>query len=90
LLEIIDDRLGKGSVLITSQFPVNQWHELVGGATVADALMDRLVHHIGSNSRANPCATHIGDRPPGPPLASKYLRLQNVHSGALDWRTFQE
>lgn len=44
LLEIIDDRLGKGSVLITSQFPVNQWHELVGDATVADALMDRLVH----------------------------------------------
>lgn len=44
LLEIIDDRLGKGSVLITSQFPVAQWHELVGDATVADALMDRLVH----------------------------------------------
>jgi DNA replication protein DnaC len=31
-------------VVITSQFPVNQWHELVGDATVADALMDRLVH----------------------------------------------
>jgi DNA replication protein DnaC len=45
LLEIIDDRLGKGSVVITSQFPVGQWHELVGDATVADALMDRLVHH---------------------------------------------
>ena len=44
LLEIIDDRLGKGSVVITSQFPVGQWHELVGDATVADALMDRLVH----------------------------------------------
>jgi DNA replication protein DnaC len=44
LLEIIDDRLGKGSVLITSQFPVGQWHELVGDATVADALTDRLVH----------------------------------------------
>ena len=44
LLEIIDDRQGKGSVVITSQFPVAQWHELVGDATVADALMDRLVH----------------------------------------------
>ena len=44
LLEIIDDRVGKGSVIITSQFPVGQWHELVGDATVADALMDRLVH----------------------------------------------
>jgi DNA replication protein DnaC len=44
LLEILDDRLGQGSVVITSQFPVSQWHELVGDATVADALMDRLVH----------------------------------------------
>lgn len=44
LLEIIDDRLGRGAVVITSQFPVAQWHELVGDATVADALMDRLVH----------------------------------------------
>ena len=45
LLEILDDRLGRGSVVITSQFPVAQWHELVGDATVADALLDRLVHH---------------------------------------------
>ena len=44
LLEILDDRLGRGSILITSQFPVSQWHELVGDATVADALLDRLVH----------------------------------------------
>lgn len=44
LLEIIDDRMGKGSVVITSQFPVSQWHELVNDPTVADALMDRLVH----------------------------------------------
>ena len=44
LLEIIDDRMGQGSVVITSQFPVSQWHELVGDATVTDALMDRLVH----------------------------------------------
>lgn len=44
LLEIIDDRQGRGAVVITSQFPVAQWHELVGDATVADALMDRLVH----------------------------------------------
>jgi DNA replication protein DnaC len=44
LLEILDDRLGRGATLITSQFPVAQWHELIGDATVADALMDRLVH----------------------------------------------
>lgn len=44
LLEILDDRMGRGSMVITSQFPVSQWHELIGDATVADALLDRLVH----------------------------------------------
>ena len=44
LLEILDDRMGSGSIVITSQFPVSQWHELVGDATVADAILDRLVH----------------------------------------------
>jgi len=45
LLEILDDRTGQGSTLITSQFPVAQWHELIGDPTVADAILDRLVHN---------------------------------------------
>jgi DNA replication protein DnaC len=45
LLEILDDRQGQGATLITSQFPVSQWHELMADATVADALLDRLVHN---------------------------------------------
>ncbi len=45
LLEVIDDRSGKGSTLVTSQFPVGQWHDLIADATVADALLDRLVHN---------------------------------------------
>lgn len=45
LLEIIDDRHGSGATLITSQFPVAQWHEVIGDPTVADALLDRLVHN---------------------------------------------
>jgi DNA replication protein DnaC len=45
LLEILDDRQGLGATLITSQFPVHQWHELINDATVADAILDRLVHH---------------------------------------------
>lgn len=45
LLEVIDDRTGKGATLVTSQFPVEQWHEVIGDATVADALLDRLVHN---------------------------------------------
>ncbi len=44
LLEIIEDRHGKGSVLITSQVPVSGWYEIIGEKTVADAIMDRLVH----------------------------------------------
>jgi DNA replication protein DnaC len=44
-LEIIDDRCGNGSTLITSQYPVEQWHEVIADATVADAILDRLVHN---------------------------------------------
>lgn len=44
LLEIIEDRCGNGSTLITSQLPVSQWHSYIGEATMADAILDRLVH----------------------------------------------
>ena len=44
LLEIVDDRYEKGSLLITSQIPVNRWHELMGDPTIGDAILDRVVH----------------------------------------------
>jgi hypothetical protein len=44
-LEMLDDRQGQGATLITSQFPVNQWHEIIADPTVADAILDRLVHN---------------------------------------------
>jgi len=44
-LEILDDRHGSGSTLITSQFPTSSWHDLIGEPTVADAILDRLVHN---------------------------------------------
>jgi DNA replication protein DnaC len=44
-LEIIDDRQGNGSTLMTSQFPVNTWHETIPDPTVADAILDRLIHN---------------------------------------------
>jgi DNA replication protein DnaC len=44
LLEVLDDRHGMASTLITSQFPPTRWHELIGDATVADAILDRLIH----------------------------------------------
>lgn len=44
LLEIMEDRHGKHSTVITSQLPVKQWHEVIGEKTIADAIMDRIVH----------------------------------------------
>lgn len=44
LLEIIDDRAGAGAVLITSQLPVDQWYDYIGEKTLADAILDRLIH----------------------------------------------
>jgi len=45
LLEILEDRHGLRSTLITSQLPVDHWHELITNSTVADAICDRLVHN---------------------------------------------
>ena len=44
LLEIVDDRYDKGSLLITSQVPVSRWHEVIGDMTIGDAIIDRVVH----------------------------------------------
>ena len=45
LLEILEDRNGRGSTIVTSQVPADQWHEVVGDPTLADAILDRLVHN---------------------------------------------
>lgn len=45
LLEILEDRNGHGSTLVTSQVPIDQWHEVIGDPTLADAILDRLVHN---------------------------------------------
>jgi DNA replication protein DnaC len=44
LLEIVDDRYEKGSLLVTSQLAVGRWHELIGDPTMGDAILDRVVH----------------------------------------------
>jgi len=44
LLEIIEDRHGVKSTIISSQLPVNKWYDIIDENTVADAIMDRLVH----------------------------------------------
>jgi DNA replication protein DnaC len=45
LLEIVEDRYGRGATLITSQIPVDRWHDLIGDPTLADAILDRVVHN---------------------------------------------
>ena len=45
LLELLDDRYGVLSTLVTSQYPLAHWHELIGDPTLADAILDRLVHN---------------------------------------------
>jgi len=44
LLEVVEDRYERASTLITSQLPIKAWHEVIGDATLADAICDRLVH----------------------------------------------
>jgi DNA replication protein DnaC len=44
LMEIIEDRHGKSSTIITSQVPVSKWHDIIGEKTVADAILDRIIH----------------------------------------------
>lgn len=44
LMEIIEDRHGKKSTIITSQLPVSAWYEIIGDQTLADAILDRIVH----------------------------------------------
>jgi DNA replication protein DnaC len=45
LLEILDDRLNARSTVICSQLPVDTWHAYLGEPTLADAILDRIVHH---------------------------------------------
>lgn len=44
LMEIIEDRHGRRSTIISSQLPVGSWYEIIGESTIADAILDRLVH----------------------------------------------
>jgi DNA replication protein DnaC len=45
LLEIVDDRHQRGSTIITSQVPIEHWHQVIADPTIADAVLDRLIHN---------------------------------------------
>jgi len=65
LLEIVEERHGHGSTIITSQFPADHWHEQIGDPTIADAILDRLIHN----------AHKINLRMKGDSLRKKYASL---------------
>jgi DNA replication protein DnaC len=44
-LEIVEDRYGSGSLIMTSQVPVDQWYEIIGNPTLAEAILDRIIHN---------------------------------------------
>jgi DNA replication protein DnaC len=44
IMEIIEDRHARNSLIITSQLPVVNWYDIIGDDTIADAILDRLVH----------------------------------------------
>jgi DNA replication protein DnaC len=45
LLEILDDRHNQRSTIVTSQLPIKHWHDTIGNETLADAILDRLIHN---------------------------------------------
>jgi len=45
LLEVVEDRYGLASTIVSSQLPIKNWHEIIGDPTIADAILDRLVHN---------------------------------------------
>ena len=64
LLELLDDRVGGRSTLITSQLPIENWHDYIGDPTLADAILDRLVHsahkiHLEGESMRKRAATNM-------------------------------
>jgi DNA replication protein DnaC len=54
LLEALEERYGLGATIVTSQLPVSDWHEYLGGGRVADAVMDRLIHNAHRIDVASP------------------------------------
>lgn len=67
LLEILDDRYQRKSTVITSQLPITHWHEHLNDATLADAILDRLIHNAiklelkGESLRKNQKTLQVGD-----------------------------
>ena len=71
ILELMDQRYGRTSIAIVSQLPVAQWHATLGDATLADAILDRVVHNahrieLKGESMRKRNAVHADDTQPQP------------------------
>ena len=66
-LEICDDRYQRRSTILTSQVPVNHWHEQIGDPTIADSIMDRLVHNAYRIELDGESIRKVRGRKPEPP-----------------------
>lgn len=81
LLEIVEDRYGRGATLITSQIPVDRWHDLIGEPTLADAILDRIVHNAHRlQLRGDSCASKR--RPTASPLDPAKLIMERSHTSS--------
>ena len=75
LLEILDDRFNAKSTLIASQLPIDHWHDYIGDSTLADAILDRLVHNayrlqLSGESMRKQQAISQGDKPSTEPTVT--------------------
>jgi DNA replication protein DnaC len=70
-MEIVEDRYGRGATLITSQLPTDQWHDVIGEPTFADAILDRIVHNAYRLALDGPSMRKIqaGEAETAPPVA---------------------
>lgn len=66
LLEIMEDRTGRRATLVTSQVPIDHWHDLIGDATFGDAILDRLVHHAHHITLTGGSLRKLHPTPPSP------------------------
>ena len=71
LFEVVEDRYDRGSTLIAAQLPVKHWHETIGDPTLADAILDRLIHNAytitlkGESMRKKRARNLTADKPSG-------------------------
>jgi DNA replication protein DnaC len=71
LLEIVDDRAAHKATIITTQLPVDHWHAWIGDATIADAILDRIMQRVHRVDLAGPSLREPPDKPASRKAATK-------------------